>query len=229
MASLKARAFTLLAASVLLTACSGTTPIAYTGIDSAALLQKNPVDDNHVRFVYSAPNVDLKRYTQIIIDPIKIYTGSDQQFGSVSEADKAEIAKYMTANFASAASMHYRVVQDPSPDTLRLKLTLTGIERNVPVLSTVTKFAPAPTLLNLIQTARGKEGTFAGSVSFVVQVYDSATNRLLEAYVSKQYPFAENIGASFGTLDATRAGVRNGADGFIAELDRLASNSPQAH
>ena len=95
-------------------------------------------------------------------------------------------------------------------------MTLTGVETNTPVLSTLTKVAPQAVLVNLIQAGRGKEGIFAGSVSFEVQAYDSMTGRLLEAYVSKQYPFAENVGASLGALDAARGGGAQGRCGVAA-------------
>jgi hypothetical protein len=178
-----------------------------------------------VNFAYAAPDVGLTHYTKLIFEPVAIYTGPDQQFGSLSGADRAAIADYMRAEFADAAAQRFTETGSASPDTLRLNVTLTGVETNVPVLSTVTKLAPAAALLNLVQTARGARGTFDGSVSFEVQVYDSTTNRLLEAYVSKQYPFAENIISSVGTLEATRAGVRNGADDLVPELDRLASTT----
>lgn len=223
MTNLKLGTTVSLAASVLLAACSGTAPVAYTGIDSAALLQKNPRSDDHVPLVYAASDVGLARYTRMVVEPVAIYDGPDQQFGALSAADRMLIADYMRDEFAKAAAKRFTLVDVPGPDTLRLRLTLTGVETNTPVLSTVTKVLPQAVLLNLIQGGRGKEGTFAGSVSFEVQAYDSISNRLLEAYVSKQYPFAENVGASVGALDATRAGVRNGAEALLPELDRLAA------
>jgi hypothetical protein len=225
MANLKFGTIALFAAPALLAACTGTTPVAYSGIESAALLQKDPRGDNHVKFVYAAPDTDLAHYTRMIVEPVAVYNGPDQQFGSLSVADRTLVASYMRDEFSAAAEKRFKPADTASADTLRLKVTLTGVETNVPVLSTVTKLAPAPTLLNLIQTSRGKEGTFAGSVSFEVQAYDSTTNRLLEAYVSKEYPFAENIATSVGALAATRAGVRNGAEALLPELNRLASTA----
>jgi hypothetical protein len=223
MTHLRLGTIALLVTPVLLTACAGAVPVAYTGIDSAALLQKDTRGDDHVRFVYAAPDVGLAKYTRMIVEPVAIYNGPDQQFGSLSAADRRLIATYMRDQFADAAAKRFKLTDAANPDTLRLKVTLTGVETNTPVISTVTKLAPGAVLVNLIQAGRGKQGTFAGSVSFEVQTYDSTSNRLLEAYVSKQYPFAENIGASVGALAATQAGVRNGAAALVPELDRLAS------
>jgi uncharacterized protein DUF3313 len=50
-----------------------------------------------------------------------------------------------------------------------------------------------------MHSARDKQAIFSGSVSYAVEIYDSASNRLLCAYVAKQYPWAENLFASFGT------------------------------
>jgi len=52
----------------------------------------------------------------------------------------------------------------------------------------------------------------SGSVSYAVEIYDAGTNRLLGAYVSKQYPNAMNVKASIGGLGAAKAGIRKGAE-----------------
>ncbi len=202
-----------------LAGCSGTQPKIYPGLASAAELAPNRQDTNgHIPFLYSADNVDWPQYTAAMLDPVTIYSGPDAQFGDTSHADKIALANYMQAQFSKALGTRYTAAAVPGPKTLRIHVTLAGIASNTPVLSTITKLAPAGILLNSVQTARGKEGTFAGSVSFAVEIYDSTSNRLLRAYVSKQYPWAENVADSFGTLDATRAGIRNGAEALLAEL-----------
>ena len=54
-----------------------------------------------------------------------------------------------------------------------------------------------------------------------MEVRDSESSKLLKAFVEKQYPVAENVTVSLLPLDATRAGIRNGADDLIAELDSI--------
>jgi hypothetical protein len=198
--------------------CAGTQPVAYTGISSASMLRSNPKDDGHIPLVYAAPGVDLGRYSTAVIDPVAIYNGPDQQFGDTSLEDKKAIADYAQQQFAKKVASRFKIVSDAGTATLRLHLTLTGIETSAPVLSTVTKVLPISLVANTVQTVRGKEGMFTGSVSFSVEIFDSATNRLLLAYVSKQFPWAEDVTASFGPLDAARAGIRNGADDLLTEL-----------
>ncbi|BAI71766.1 hypothetical protein AZL_011280 [Azospirillum sp. B510] len=84
----------------------------------------------------------------------------------------------------------------------------------------MSKLVPVGAVVNTVQTVRDKQGMLSGSVSYAVEIHDSMSNRLLRAYVSKQYPWAENVFASFGTLDAARAGIRVGADDLIVQLGR---------
>lgn len=182
------------------------------------MLRSNPKDDGHIPLIYAAPGVDLGRYSTAVIDPVVVYNGPDQQFGDTSLEDEKAIAGYAQQQFAKRVASRFKIVSDASTATLRLHLILTGIETSAPVLSTVTKVLPISLVANTVQTARGKGGMFTGSVSFSVEIFDSATNQLLLAYVSKQFPWAEDLTASFGTLDAARAGIRNGADDLLTEL-----------
>jgi hypothetical protein len=71
---------------------------------------------------------------------------------------------------------------------------------------------------NAVQAARGKEGAFTGSVSYAVEIFDSTTEELLMAYVSKQYPNAWNLGATFGRMNAANVGLEKGAEDLLAQL-----------
>ena len=49
-------------------------------------------------------------------------------------------------------------------------------------------------------------------------VYDALSRQLLSAYITKQYPNAMNVGASFGALKAARVGIDKGADALVEQL-----------
>lgn len=196
-------------------------PVRYQGLESATQLTTNPQDRaGRVPFVYAASNTDWSRYGAFLLDPVSIYSGPDGQFGDVSDEDKRALARYAQEQFAVALKAKFAAATTPGPNTLRVRVTLTGVETNVPILGTVSKLVPAGAVVNTVQTVRDKQAMLSGSVSYAVEIYDSASNRLLRAYVSKQYPWAENVFASFGTLDAARAGIRMGADDLIVQLGR---------
>ena len=160
--------------------------------------------------VYRRTPVDWRAYSKVIVDPVAIYRGPDNQFGDMSQGDKAALANYMYIQFAEKLRNRFALATDPAPDTLRVKLTLTGAATNTPVLATLSRFDLAGGLYNGVQAVRGGEGMLTGSVTYVTEIYDASTNRLLSAFVTKQYPNALNIGASMGSLAAAKVGIEKG-------------------
>ncbi|MDR5806527.1 DUF3313 domain-containing protein [Caballeronia sp. LZ001] len=201
-----------------LSACAGVQPVPYTGISSSSKLQQNLDDDSgKVPYKYASPVV-WSRYTQVLLDPVVVYQGSDNQFGDVKNADRDELAGYMEKTFSKELATRFQLAKQPGPDTLRVKLTLTGAERTKPLVGQFMHFDLAGNLYNGVQAVRGGQGAFSGSVSYAVEVYDSSNGRLLKAYVSKQYPNAMNLPAAFGSLGAAKTGLDKGAAALVAQL-----------
>lgn len=134
-------------------------------------------------------------------------------------------AHYAQGEFAQALATRYAPASVPGPTTLRIQVTLTGLETNKALLATFTKVDLLGSVVNTVRTVQGAQGSFDGSVSYAVEIYDSVSNRPLRAYVSKQYPVAENVGATFGALSAAKVGNSQGRRGFAetAGLSRCRS------
>lgn len=216
--SIKADRLVIAALCAALAGCASAEPVAYSGIASSSQLAPNPQDNSgRVPYRYSTA-ADWRIYNRIIIDPVVIYRGPDHQFGDMSEADKVELASYMQTQFAEKLRTRFTLASDPAPNTLRVRLTLTGAETNTPVLSTFTRVDIAGGLYNGVQAVRGREGALTGSVIYAVEIYEAQANRLVSAFVTKQYPGAMNIMASMGSLAASETGIEKGADALVAQL-----------
>jgi hypothetical protein len=199
--------------------CAATRPVAYSQLASTPELRSAPERrDYRTPYRYDT-DVDWKKYTRLIIEPVAVYSGPDGQFEKVSEADRDVLARYMQKQFAEKLGTRWRIAERPAPGTLRLRLTLTGAKSSTPVLSTFTRFDLAGGPYNVVQGIRGREGSLTGSVSYAVELYDASTDRLLQAYVTKQYPNAMNVKASLGSLGASLTGIRIGADELAAQLN----------
>ena len=207
-----------LAACGALAACASTQPVPYAGIASSSQLQPRTHDETgHIPYEYKS-GTDLRAYSRFNLDPVVIYRGADGQFEDISEQDKNELAKYMQATFSDKLAALSRNGAGANAQALRIKLTLTGAKENTPLLSTLSRFDLLGGPYNAVQAARGKEGALTGSVSFAVEIYAASSNELLAAYVSKEYPNAWNLGASMGSLSASRTGIDKGADELVAYL-----------
>lgn len=203
----------------LLAGCADQRPVAYQGLDSTSQLTPNSQDQTgHIPFLYSAPDLDWSQYHGVILDPVVIYTGGDQQFGKLSPADKQTLADYIHTRFAQTLGTKYPLASAPGPAIMRVHVTLTGAERTTPVLGTVKQIMPVGAIVGVIKSATDKQSKSLGSITYAIEIYDSRSNRLLRALVTKQYPAAENIRAGFGALKAAELGIDNGAQGLLAEL-----------
>lgn len=138
--------------------------------------------------------------------------------------DQAALATYMDEQFHQSLGAAFEIVDRADRNTLYVRLTLTGAVPTKAVLGTFSRFDLAGGPYNAFQGIRGKEGTLKGSIIYVVEIYDSTSDRLLLSQVTKQFPNALNIGASFGALAAAKAGIRKGADELVEQLTRRSSD-----
>lgn len=213
----------LLAAAVIAASatagCAGPRPVAYTGLESAPHLRSSDDDNGHTPYAYSVP-VNWRQYYRIIIDPVEVYKGLDAQFGKIPPRGQDYLAQYMQQRFSERLAKDFEIVHKPGPNTLRLKLTLTGAHPTPPVIGTFSHFDLAGGSYNVVQGVRGKQGMVSGAVIYAVEIYDAASGQLLNAQVTKQYPGAMNIGASFGAMKAARKGIEKGADELAEQITR---------
>ncbi|WP_321915992.1 MULTISPECIES: DUF3313 domain-containing protein [Paraburkholderia] len=201
-----------------LAGCAGVQPVAYSGIPSSSYLKANAHDDTgRIPYNYST-TVNWQAYSRVIVDTVTVYNGADSQFGDMSDADRATLAIYLQKSFTQRLGTRFVSTTQPGRGTLRVKLILTGAETTKPVLGQFTHFDIGGNVYNGVQAVRGGKAMFGGSVSYAVEIYDASNNKLLNAYVTRQYPNAMNLVASFGSLGAAKAGIDKGADALVAEL-----------
>ena len=198
--------------------CASVAPVPYSGVASSSYMAPDTSDTTgRVPYRY-ATQVDWRSYNKAILDPVAIYHGRDHQFGDMSDSDKAELAAHMQTSFMTRLAGRFAMVNKRGPNTLRVRLTLTGAVANTPVLGTLSRFDMAGAVYNGVQAARGGEGMMTGSVIYAVEIFDASTARLLSAYVTKQYPDAYDIKSSIGQLAASFAGIDKGAESLVTQF-----------
>ncbi|CAG9228505.1 conserved hypothetical protein [Paraburkholderia tropica] len=204
--------------SIALSGCMTTGPIPYAGLSSSEKMKPDGEGrTTKIPYEYTS-EVAWSTYDKLILDPVVVYDGGDNQFGALKASEKSELAGYMRETFSQALGKRFDVIKTPAQGRLRITLTITGAEETTPVLSLFEHVDIGGILYNGIQAMRGGQAAFGGSVSYAVEIYDSESGKLLKAYVSKQYPSAMNIRASIGRLAAAKAGLDIGATDLVAQL-----------
>jgi len=192
----------------------------YSGLASASKLEAQK--EGPAEYMYKAPGVDFKQYSKFIIPPVAIYQGADASFGDVPDTDKQAMADFIRSEFTKVLSEGgYPVVTKPGPGVAKLQFTLAGLELTSPVGATLTHLAPAGIAMNLGKGATKNQGSFMGSVIFAGEIYDSQSDTLLAAFVTKQHASALDYAAITSKLDSAKAGVTGGAELFKARLDKI--------
>jgi hypothetical protein len=198
--------------------CASVKPSPYAGLSSSGkMTQNSDASARHIPYKYKAP-VNWKHYTQVVVAPVVIYTGADAQFGNLSDDDKNTVANYMAKSFKQRLETRFTLAKEPAPGTLRIQLTLTGVQKTTAFLGQVSHIDIGGNLYNGVQAMTGGRSAFGGSVSYAVEVYDSQSGALLEAYVANEYPNAMNFPAAFGALGAAKAGIDKGAKALVQQL-----------
>ena len=147
---------------VVLAGCSMSSPapIKYSNLSTSPYLQASPDDDaGRMPFSYSV-RTDWSIYHSATLDPVVIYRGSDNQFGDLTEKEKAELASYMREQFAEKLAKQFQSNETQHNQALRIRLTLTGAAKTMTFLGPVTRFDLSGGLYNGFQSARGHEGLF---------------------------------------------------------------------
>lgn len=210
------------AATAFLVACASPEPLPYSGIASVALMepQTGATAAGAARLSYRAGPDVLAGRRGIRLEPIEIYRGADRQFADLSEAEVNRLASVAASTFRDALAERGLLVVDRASDTARLRVTLTGAHASVPGLGAVTRLTPAGFALNGVKTVGGIEGAFTGSVEYVVEIRDGASDRLLVAQIVKSFPSALDVPASLGRLAAAEVGLKRGAEALAGDLLR---------
>jgi hypothetical protein len=215
--------FILLLSSIAFISSCASNSRTYSGLDSSSLLQPSPDKPNTL--LYKNMDIDFKKFTKFIVESVEIYNGTDADFNNVSLPDQKNVADFIRDEFTRVIKKNYKIVQQPGPDTLRLKFTLAGLELTRPLLATATHIVPVGLALNLSKSAVGMKGSFTGSVTLAGEFYASENNTLVYAFIAKRGPNAMDVTTILTGLDASKKAITEMAEKFIEYVDKI-QNKP---
>lgn len=226
MKTMKARMLASIGVMLMIAACSN--DMTRGNVPPSAQMEPSPRYARTMRYVRS--DIDYRKYNSFIIDPADIYTGADAEFGSASQQDKLDMAAYAYGEFRKVIGEKYPLVNSPAANAARIHITVVGMEATQPLLSTVTHLAPAGLALNTLKGVTGGKGSFMGSVTLEIDIFDSVSNELIAAVVTNQQANALDITSVPSKYGAARTGVTDGAEKLLESIDDIQAGKgvPQA-
>jgi hypothetical protein len=168
---------------------------------------------------YKRPSLDLRRYRNVIIDRTVVYRGPDAQFDGIDQGERGKFAEITTRALTEEIGKSLPIVTRPGPDTLRLKMTLLGVDKTTGGVATATRVTPMGFAMSAVKSLAGKQGTFTGSVLYAVELTDSRSGELQIAAVRRMSPDALDIPATISTSETVKAVAESSAKRIRERLE----------
>jgi hypothetical protein len=114
----------------------------------------------------------LGRYSQFIVDPVKVHFHASSKAGKLSAENITDMQNYMHAAIVSAISDRYSIVYRPGPGVARIRVALTDLKKS----KIVQNIWPGSKLA----------GTGLGGASLEAELVDSRDGTQIGAVVESQ-------------------------------------------
>ena len=182
-------------------------------------------------FIYSDPSVDKSKYTEIMIDRIKIYMKEDAESKEIDPAELKELVDYFHQAIVKAVEPDYPVVRKAGPDVVRLRIAITDLVPNKPEASVVSLVVPFLWVGEAgAGAAQGKAGStpFVGEASVEMEALDSESSKQFAAYIETKVAKKYDVHLDDGVGDAVSHGVKGYINAYStwaytkASMDRWA-------
>jgi hypothetical protein len=197
----------LVAAPLLVIGCTATTGRRGTPDESGFLgnySQLQPVEGYPAALIYIRPGVQWSRYNSVQLDSVTLW--GDSTVKDLSPEDQQTLTDMLYKSLYEDLSKYFAIVNQPGPNTLRLRVALTQAQGAKPVLRTVTTVVPQLRVLGSLVGLAGDTATTVGSATVEMDVLDSVTNQRLAAAVDDRKGtkvlFAKRAYSTWGDVQA---------------------------
>ena len=142
--------------------------------------------EDQAELVYIRSGVPWKSYTKMLLDPVTVWRSVEVGSKGISQQDAQAMADYFYTLIRARFSQQFELVRTPQPNTLRVAVALTQLDKTdvvLDVISTVEPHIRAATSLYQL-TAGGP--TFEGSAAVEARITDAMTGQILAEGVDKR-------------------------------------------
>lgn len=141
---------------------------------------------NDPQLMYINPNTRFVAYKKVMIDRVTIWRKPDTRVDEETEKDLQRMADYAHAALRRNLRRDYRLVTEPGPATMRLRVAITQARASNVVLDTISNVVPPAIAIGMAtKLATGTE-SFVGHAEVEAELVDSLSNERLAAMVGRR-------------------------------------------
>jgi hypothetical protein len=143
--------------------------------------QLKPVPGREGRYAWTAPDAELRPYTQFILPPLEIWIDRDAQYRGLSADVVQRLASIYQSSFGQVLGPQYTVVTQPGPGVATCRFAITGVTPERPAFRP-RDIIPIKAAFTLVRAATGTSAQVA-RVSGEIECDDSVSQKPLVAAV----------------------------------------------
>lgn len=135
--------------------------------------------------LYVRSGVDWMRYDSIIIDSVQFWNSSGTQ--QLTDEERRTLGSHFFGQLEKQLSKTFKLVHQPGPTTLRLRVALTEAKgANVPA-DVITGVIPQLRAITMLGGLAADKAEFVGEAAVEVEMLDSTSNQRLGAMVDERW------------------------------------------
>jgi len=157
---------------------------------------------------YKNPTKSLKGYDKFMVDPIMVHFAPNAKGSGVDPIKLKKLTDYFLYEAISALVKRYRMVSEPGPGVLRLRMAITDVQTTQPMFN----IHPATKLL----------GLGMGGASMEAEALDSMTGERILAVVDKRSgkPNLLPSADEFDELGHAKVAIKHWVERFVSRVDK---------
>src|SRR5579862_839931 len=134
--------------------------------------QLQPVEGYPAARVYIKPGVPWANYNSVMIDSVGLWGDASQ---NISPEDQKMLTDVLYKSLYNDISKYFKVVNQPGPNTIRLRVAMTQVGAAKPVLRTITTVIPQLRVVGTIVGLSADTAATVGSATVEMEALDSVT------------------------------------------------------
>jgi hypothetical protein len=156
--------------------------VGQTVLVNPDILQKGTEGQPLYRYV--KPNIDLKKYTKVIVDPVIVF--QEAALDAETRENYQKLANNAYAYFTKNLEKDYTVVTTDGPDALRIQFAIVSAEKSAPVRNFMTTIVPVGMVISTVKYGATGKPIGVGEITAEARITDASTGELLGAALDKR-------------------------------------------
>jgi hypothetical protein len=177
----------LLASALLLAGCaaSGMKDVKQSGF-LGDYSQLKPGGDDRAAMLYFKPGVNFKQYDSVMFERVTVYLSPEAQNREIDPAVMKELTDYYQNALVNAVKGGYKVVDQPGPGVLRVRVAITDLKPSKPVANTLSTIVPVGIVVSAATKVVSDDNLGTGEASTEMEFLDAQSGERLAAAVDRR-------------------------------------------